>query len=79
MAGKQHNDRVTQIVGGRDADEAPQIFKIGQVGSAQSGRRDFLKSSLVAAASISTASLVGCGNKSSSSFSSRRETECARR
>jgi hypothetical protein len=39
MADKKHDDRLTEIAGGQHADEAPQVFKVGQMGSAQNGRR----------------------------------------
>ena len=68
MADKKHDDRVTEIAGGRHTDEAPQVFKVGQIGSAHSGRREFLKNAMVAAAAgVSTATLEGCDDDPHSS------------
>ena len=61
MADKKHDDRVTEIAGGQGADEAPQVFKVGQMGSVHSWRRDFLKNALAgAAAGVSAATMGGC-------------------
>ena len=60
MAGKKHDDRVTEIAGGQNADEAPQVFKVGQMGS---GRREFLKNALAgAAAGVSATTIGGCND-----------------
>ena len=75
MADKKHNDRVAEIAGRRHADEAPQVFKVGQMGSAQSGRRDFLKNALVgAAAGVSAAAIGGCGD--GNPHSTQRVSDC---
>ena len=72
MADKKHNDRVIGIAGGPDADEALQVFKVGQMGS---GRRDFLKNALAgAAAGVAVTTIGGCSPDSNRS--SQRESRC---
>ena len=72
MADKKHDDRVTEIAGGQNADEAPQVFKVGQMGS---GRREFLKNALAgAAAGVSAATIGGCNPNP---HSSQRGSKCS--
>lgn len=73
MSDKKHDDRVTEIAGEQNADEAPQVFKVGQMGSAQSGRRDFLKNALAGtAAGVSATTIGGCDNP----HTAKRESDC---